>query len=80
MPPPTIVAPDQRHGAFSFDDGPYTQTPTMLILDLDLTTRVLPVEDGEAAKNAGAAKDTKGVGPSGANSGTEPRKGYKNGQ
>jgi hypothetical protein len=80
MPPPTIVAPEQRHGAFSFDEGPYTQTPTMLVLDLDLTTRVLPAEDGEAGKSAVPPKDAKGVEPSGGNGGAEPRKGYKNGQ
>jgi hypothetical protein len=60
MPPPTIVAPEQRHGAFSFDEGPYTQTPTMLVLDLDLTTRALPVEDAEAARMAPAVPNGDG--------------------
>jgi uncharacterized small protein (DUF1192 family) len=59
MPSPTIVAPEQRHGAFTFDEGPYTQTPTMLVLDLDLTTRALPVEEAEAAKFAEKPKDSR---------------------
>jgi hypothetical protein len=81
MPAPTIVAPDQRHGAFSFDEGPYTQTPTMLVLDLDLTTRILPLDDAQAAKSAAAPKGSKdGKDGEGVGGAKESPQGHKNGR
>ncbi len=84
MPAPTVVAPDHRHGAFTFDEGPYTQTPTMLVLDLDLSTRALPPEEAEIARfseTAQKVKDGKGaeVAAAAETMFPEPRTGYKNG-
>jgi len=82
LPPPTVVAPESRHGAFTFDEGPYTQTPTILVLDLDLSTRALPPEAAEIAKFAEAAqklKDSKNGEASVAPAAADARKAHKNG-
>ncbi len=81
LPSPTVVAPEHRHGEFSFDEGPYTQTPTMLALDLDLTTRAVPPEDVEIAKFTEATQKLKekAAAENAPISPGEPRNGFKNG-
>jgi len=39
--PPTVLQPPERGATFTFEDA-QTQTPTLVALDLDLTTRVSP--------------------------------------
>lgn len=64
VPPPTVMQPAERGATFTFEEAPLTQTPTLVALDLDLTTRVTPgggntvqLDDGEAGKAAGG-RDT----------------------
>jgi len=44
VPTPKVLASDSGLRA-SLDEGPFTQTPTLLLLDLDLSTQALRVDD-----------------------------------
>lgn len=61
-------SPNTEHGttAFTFDESPLTQTPTLVALDLDLTTRLTPgIEDaqGKASGESPPNEKSPGKGP-----------------
>jgi hypothetical protein len=56
-PRPTIVASQQAHGDLQFEDMPYTQTPTQVALDLDLSTRITPRPDSPLRFDTGTDED-----------------------